>query len=65
MSYNQDIQIPHFNFLFFLIATAIGFDRCTGFLIGYFIHKIIKIILFTVSEMTLLNVFTIPRTNYC
>jgi uncharacterized membrane protein (Fun14 family) len=64
MSYNEDIQIPLFNFSFFLIATAIGFDRFTGFLIGYFIHKIIKIILFTISGiLALLNVFTIPRTN--
>jgi uncharacterized membrane protein (Fun14 family) len=33
------------------IATSVGLGGITGFLLGFFIHKIIKIILFAVGGL--------------
>ena len=46
------------------VATSVGIGGITGFL-GYFMRKIIKIVLFAVGGILALDVSTIPRTNYC
>jgi NhaP-type Na+/H+ or K+/H+ antiporter len=47
------------------IPSLIGGGFLVGAFLGYFIRKVIKIILFARRNFSSLDVSTIPRINYC